>query len=458
MKRLVLAVLAVFILAGIASAQTTMTLNGIIRVYPEMNNYTYSKQSTDQGYRQGYGVKVSSDSKNSAFVDQRARLFFNLKSGDNVGGTVAFEVDSRWGDMAYRGGARNYGGALQADTINIETKNVYMWFKPSEDLKLTLGIQGYTDDFKGVILGGADMAGIRADYSLSKDSSLLVGFYLWGDKYVNSDGTNYKYGNDGIYFIPVTYKQKIGDGNLGVSFYTIQDNAGSSDQPIGTAGSGLPSSYGSANLYYLGANYTGKAGDISYYAGLLYNFGTFNKAPTNDIDVSAFILNADATMKLGAGKFKAALLYASGDKSNTDFNGIVTGNQYANGADLPLMQNDLYLILRTLDDISHSEAFFTDLRNGGAGATVVYVTYDQNLSDKLNVQAALGYGKYNEEAAPGITPAITEINAQAAYKFDKALTIKAALAYGILSDVKDSTSGKDADNLYRAMLKFQYAF
>jgi vancomycin permeability regulator SanA len=79
-------------------------------------------------------------------------------------------------------------------------------------------------------------------------------------------------------------------------------------------------------------------------------------------DISAFAFNADAAMKMGAGKIKAALLYASGDNSKTDYNGFVTGNQYSNGADLPLMQNDLYLILRTLDDISHSAAFFEDIK------------------------------------------------------------------------------------------------
>jgi hypothetical protein len=78
-------------------------------------------------------------------------------------------------------------------------------------------------------------------------------------------------------------------------------------------------------------------------------------------------------------------------------------------------------------------------RNNGVGATVVYATYDQNISDKTNVQVALGYGKANDKNTNytyNLKPSITEINAQAAYKFDKSLTIKAAAAYGILSDKK----------------------
>ncbi|GAB4435676.1 MAG: membrane protein [bacterium] len=444
--RVFLAVLAVLLVAGISSAQTTMTLNGIIRVYPEMNNYGFGK------------INYSANSGTNSFVDQRARLFFNLKTGDNLGGTVAFEMDSRWGDRAYNNG-RNTGGGLEADTVNAETKNAYLWFKPSNDLKLTLGIQGYTDDFKGVILGGADIAGIKADYTVSPTSSFSAGIFTFFDQDVAK--------SDAVYFIPLSYKQKIGNDTLTVAFYTIKDSSTYQEvadttygqRPLTTTTTPKKADYDSARIHYLGAKYEGKVSDVSYSVMGFYNYGTFEKIGSKtgpDKDISAFLFGADAAMKLGDGKVKAALLYASGDKSTTDYNGIVTGNQYSVGADLPLLQNDLYLILRTLDGITHSTAFFTDLNNGGLGATVVYATYDQNLSDKLNVQAALGYGKANEKNASNLTPAITEINAQAAYKFDKALTIKAALAYGILSDVKVGTA--DADNLYRAMLKFQYAF
>jgi len=433
-----LAVLAVLLTASFAAAQTTMTINGIIRVYPELNNY-------------GFGaVGYSADSKATSFVDQRARLFFNVKSGENVGGTVAFEIDSRWGDAAYQT-SRNKGGALEADTTNAETKNAYLWFKPNNDLKLTVGIQGYTDDFKGIFLGGADAAGIRADYTINKDSSLMVGWYLFQDPSA-APGTS-----DAVWFLPISYKMNIGDGKLGLAYYRLQDGgAGTANAALGHKSVRTATSNG-AQINYLGANYAGKAGDVSYSAFLVYNFGTIdNYTAGKDADISAFAFNADAAMKLGDGKIKAALLYASGDKSTTDYNGFVTGNQYSTGADLPLMQNDLYLILRTLDDITHSVAFVGDINNSGLGATVVYATYDQNISDKTNVQVALGYGKANEKNAANLTPSITEINAQAAYKFDKSLTIKAAVAYGMLSDVKVGT--KDADNLYRLMMKFQYAF
>lgn len=437
--RVFFALLAVLALTSLAAAQTTLDLKGYIRMYPEMNNY---------GFGAG-AINYSADSKSTSFVDQRARLFFNLKSGENVGGTVAFEADSRWGDAAYQT-SRNKGGALEADTTNIETKNAYLWFKPNNDLKLTLGIQGYTDDFKGIIFGGSDMAGIRADYKINNDSSLMVGWYLLQDPSANP-GTS-----DAVWFLPISYYMNLAGGKLGLAYYRIQDGGAGAFTAPGNKSVRTATSNG-AQINYLGANYAGKAGDISYSAFFLYNFGTIDHyTATADADISAFAFNADASMKLGDGKIKAVLLYTSGDKSTTDYNGIVTGGQYALGADLPLMQNDLYILLTTLDDITQSLAFFPNLNNNGLGATVVYAAYDQNVTDKTNVQVTLGYGKASEKAANGLTPAMTEINAQAAYKFDKALTIKAALAYGILSDVK--VNNADADNLYRAIVKFQYAF
>lgn len=455
--RVFLAVLAVLLVAGVASAQTTLDLKGFIRVYPEVNNYGYTKIALDKA------------SKTQAFVDQRARLFFNLKSGDNVGGTVALEFDSRWGDAAYTT-SRNKGGALEADTTNAETKNAYLWFKPNSDLKLTLGIQGYFDDYYGVILGGADMAGIRADYTISKESSLSAGYYVWADQNVNKS-------SDAVYFIPVSYKQSLGDGKLGVSFYILKDNAGSSAwdgvQPFRTGLAGETTylapgpgttnahitSYGSASVYYLGANYSAKAGDIDYAIAALYNFGTVNNAPNKDADISAYLLHAMADMKLGSGKLKARLLYSSGDNSTTDYNGVVTGNQYSIGSDLPLLCTDIYILMRTLEDNSQSVALVPDVNNGGRGVTLGYVSYNQNLSDKTNAQVGLAYAQASDDSGLAGSAIGTEINAQLKYNFSKNLTVTGVLAYAFVGDgVKAKNNTASYDDLYRAFVKFNYAF
>ena len=59
------------------------------------------------------------------------------------------------------GAQRNSGGALGGDRINLETKNIYIWFKlPNTAVDFTVGLQNQTDAYAGLLYGGADMAGI----------------------------------------------------------------------------------------------------------------------------------------------------------------------------------------------------------------------------------------------------------------------------------------------------------
>ena len=44
---------------------------------------------------------------------------------------------------------------------DLETKNIYVWFKvPDTSLNVTVGLQNQSDDYGGMIYGGADLAGI----------------------------------------------------------------------------------------------------------------------------------------------------------------------------------------------------------------------------------------------------------------------------------------------------------
>ncbi len=74
---------------------------------------------------------------------------------------VPRERHDSWGDSCRRSVARNAGGALAADAIQLETKNVYVWFKvPDTSLDVTVGLQSQSDHYAGIFYGGADMAGI----------------------------------------------------------------------------------------------------------------------------------------------------------------------------------------------------------------------------------------------------------------------------------------------------------
>jgi hypothetical protein len=296
-----------------------------------------------------------------------------------------------------------------------------LWFKPTANAKYTLGIQGFTDDFMGIILGGADMAGIRADYNLSKDSSLTAGWFLFSDRNVKV--------NDGIYFIPVTFKQKMGNNTLTLALYGIFDDGGRAGErlvygvnselsPLSnrsyltsapspkTSVVGTAAEYQRARIYYAGVNFSGKSGNIAYSLFGLYNWGTFNGLAASgriiNMNISAYALHAMADVALGSGTLRGRVLYVSGgDKNPESYNGMITGNQYAIGADLPLLCSDLFILIRTAEDISHSAALLPDVNNNGCGAFLVYADYNHKINDKLAFQIGAGYLQANDNRVDG---------------------------------------------------------
>jgi len=498
MKKLILALMAVFLMSGVAMAATTLEIKGQFKVLPEWNNFGRGAGVLPNYFRGpltpgGGGVATvpGIPSSGNVFTDQRARLYFNVKSNENLGGTVALEMDSYWGNTSYDNG-RNTGGGLGADSTNLELKNSYMWFKMGE-LKITGGIQTWGDDMVGIFAGGADMAGFRADYGLSKSSSLSTGVFTWWQRQFSSSTATTPMKNawqDSVYFIPVTFKQQLGSGSLSLFAYTIQDsshyqaiaatNLGRRPNPNPAAPgtnfattSAVGANYDTADLYYTGLNYGGKVGNVSYYLMGAYNFGTFKSvgslgAATNfDAKVSAFAANAKVDVKIGDGKLRINGLYVSGEDSSdkTKFKGFVTADQYAGANTMTLLQDDLVIVLNNTDAISNVTVLANDVNNNGDGVQIAYGAYDYNLSPKLNAKAVVGYAaadKQGDTTRRGKSMG-TEYNVQLRYKFDENLTIAGIGSYAKIGDyfkydATTTTAAFEPDNAYKILLKFMYSF
>src|SRR6266568_3004143 len=73
-----------------------------------------------------------------------------------------FGLDSTWGKDSYTVDRANGGGALGADTINLETKWVYLdWNCPLTGANFKAGLQGVNDAYTNIFIGGgADAAGL----------------------------------------------------------------------------------------------------------------------------------------------------------------------------------------------------------------------------------------------------------------------------------------------------------
>ena len=134
------------------------------------------------------GLPVGNNTNNlytNNYFEQRSRLFYTAKASDDLKLVTAFEIDSVFGDRAQGGtvygstagatptaattanaaGAtgRGQGGALESDTVNLETKWVYLDFKiPSTTTRVSAGIMPFKDQIKGIFLD-ADIAGVMTN-------------------------------------------------------------------------------------------------------------------------------------------------------------------------------------------------------------------------------------------------------------------------------------------------------
>jgi hypothetical protein len=131
MKRLLfclVALIAVFALV-MPTYAAEVKINGI------WNAKAYARDNYD-------GDDDSDDS--SQYVTQRQRLYFNIIASENLKLVYKNEIDMEWGDTTPTVN-RNQGGGLGGDSVNLETKNVYLEFMvPDTPVKATLGLQGIT--------------------------------------------------------------------------------------------------------------------------------------------------------------------------------------------------------------------------------------------------------------------------------------------------------------------------
>jgi hypothetical protein len=103
----------------------------------------------------------SKDDRTFTTFEQRARIQYIAKASDDLKLVTHFEIDSSWGDGAFSTG-RSTGAGTGGDTVNLETKNVYLDFNlPDSKINMKVGLQPWSDAYKGVFFND-DVAGAVA--------------------------------------------------------------------------------------------------------------------------------------------------------------------------------------------------------------------------------------------------------------------------------------------------------
>jgi hypothetical protein len=443
-----------------------------------------------------YPALVTPDSTNDyTLFEQRARLQYIAKASDDLKLVTHFEIDSTWGDAAFTN-TRGEGAGLGGDTVNLETKNVYLDFNlPSTKVNMKVGLQGFSDAYKGVFLND-DAAGIVVKGSLDA-LTLTGGFFRLVDNAgvygptttaagvpigsttgsatstSNTTGNSLGKNNLDLYLLDAKFAVNK-DLSVGGSYYYVYNDLAQS---------------GVQGMSMVGVNAAMKAGIVDVDGFFLYQTGNeiYNRAtgadtlaaatfrPTRHLD--AYAAQLAAKVNLGtAGNLRAAGLYASGNDQNAssnhtgafqnvfDTNSSTYGTSTKQGNSTSAGQYysaDMKLLFRNVVNMDSDNAIVASLNNTDQGVQAAFLGYDAKINDKLTATANAGIAFVDKKNSLSTGTAQgnqlgTELNAQVNYALYPALTASLQGAYVFLGNYYDRPT--KVANPYLAGVMLNYGF
>lgn len=393
----------------------------------------------------------------NAFVEQRLRMRYSFGT-ENVKAIAFFEIDMNWGDSAAISGSRNAGGGLNADSINLETKNIYLWFKvPNTSTDVSVGLQNQTDAYAGVIFGGADFTGVFVN-SKFEPVALKLG---WGKWFENNVGR----ADDIDIYVAEAKLVPMKDVSVGVNLYYINDMGNVSPR------AGLPFGFPTTDNAFIqriwtpGVNFAAKAGPVALTGFGFYQFGTieFDNPANPDVDIRAFAADLRGDVNLGPGKLFVEGIYVSGGDNNANkVESIVTADNFFQNQAF-FFRTDMMVLLKNGYDINSAFGIVNSLGFGGRGCWHVAGGYSLKPMEKLTLKFGAGHAQASENLVadgPNVGKGIgTEVNAVATYNIAKGLDAGVAGAYVWLGDFFDPAPGQpDRVNPYDLQARINYVW
>ena len=382
-----------------------------------------------------------------SYIEQRARLLYIAKANDDLKLHTHFEVDSRWGDSSYAVG-RNQGGAIGADSVNLETKNVYLDFNiPSTPLNVKVGIQPFADSLKGIFVN-ADAAGALATARFASGEA-AAGYFRFDDK-IPAGSTSPGRATRDFFVLDGKYSLSK-EVRVGASYYGVLDDrsAGFKNQ-----------------IHTIGVNAETKVGPAVIDGFFAYQTGEVGSA---EQDLRAFAGNVGTKVKTGIGTARANFLYVSGDGSpgsgstRNDFQTIGSP-----GTENNFFAAETLLLLPHKTSINTYRGIIWDLNNRSQGVIGGFIGYDANLTDKLFASATAGFAatarnNANKPAGSSNSRYLgTELSGEIGYKLYPNLTASVQGGYVFLGDYFKGTAvdepGKDPAEPYTARVVLSFLF
>jgi len=475
---LVAAVAVAFALPAMADlTPKNLNVSGFYRAKAWLSNF--HDGSGGPSLRTGEGTDQE---QSNAYVEQRARAKFDFGT-ENVKAVWFIESDLLFGDSS-GAVARNQGGALGGDSIQLETKNLYLWFKiPDTSMDFTVGLQNQSDPYAGVFYGGADFAGIFMTGKFEP-----VQFKLgWAKLYENQTQKT----DDATLYVVETNFVPGKDWSLGLNFMFLQDDTGANGgvglklNPAddATPGPGSPNANYGLKLYTPGINASFKLGPATLSGFAFYQFGTFEAGIPGevDVDVKAYGLDARADMKIGPANVFFEGLYLSGDDKTDEYNapiglGDYQGTGTGPGGNSSYTRTRMQIMLASWDTINVSQCivgcsggeYGDSLGLQGRGLWHLAAGANMAVTPKIKVEGNIGYAeavKLQEgESAWRDKDLGFEFNAGVNYNIAKGLDFGLYGAYmwlgGFVKDapVAPATTSPDFKDPWTTYARINYAF
>lgn len=427
--------------------------------------------------------------KMNNYFEQRTRIFYTAKASDDLKLVTGFEIDSVFGDKAQgattgaaspAGTGRGQGGALESDTVNLETKWVYLDFKiPSTPVSVRAGIQPVKDQLKGIFLD-ADVAGIMTSTKAGA-ATVNLGYLRGYDQ--SYFGTSRARGMDNLDIGVVEAKFALSkNANLGAAYYLYNDARGLVVNGTTT---------NDVMIHTLGLTGDAKLGALSLSGFVAYQGGILKLVNNGSAYLNALAYNVAAKAAVGPGTLKTALLFTSGNAENTGrhLTGWVgtsqsqnnawaanTGTSTYNESGMMLLNRNAAAGTGTTDvAIIYNPGNGTNPANM-QGAYLYTLGYDAAITPKFYTNANLGMawaahsnGLKAVDKKTGFKNATnymgTEINVEAGYKMYDNLTASLQAAYVMLGGYYEGSSTygtasatKDPENPYTVRTSLIYNF
>jgi hypothetical protein len=420
-----------------------------------------------------------------SYIEQRARLMYIAKANEDLRLVTHFEFDSRFGDTSYnanavnssnQGTTRNGGGGIGADQTNLETKNIFLEFRiPSTPVKVKAGIQGYTDNYKGIIFNN-DAAGVTASSKIG-DLTIMGGYFRFDDAITGGTNPSTSYLNYPISTAGTTVENPT-VGFATRDFMTVGAKYNVSKNLVVGADYHLLYSdllrHTQEKTYVntVGANAEAKLGPATINGFVLYQFGQLGDAGLHaHQDLSAFAGNLAAKMPIGPGTAHITALVLTGDNNTgatggerNDFQTIMERGATTSGhtfyeANSQLLLRNIYASDKT------DRAVVFDLNNNGRGIVTAFAGYDLPIG-KFFMNSNVGIGAVERDngnannGGVGAGPSNvlgTEINTEIGYKLYDNMTASVQAAYLFLGDFY-KVSGSTPDNPYTTKVMLNYTF